>query len=51
VRFADAAARHAFTEELSQTVAALVAKHHDESAPGGRAFRFYVGAYPKPKDA
>jgi DNA-binding transcriptional ArsR family regulator len=51
VRFADAAARHAFTEELAQTVAALVAKHHAETAPGGRTFRFYVGAYPKPKGA
>lgn len=47
IRFADAAARHRFTEELAQTVAALVAKHHDETAPSGRSFRLLVGAYPK----
>ena len=46
VRFADAAARNAFTEELSATVARLAAKYHDESSPGGRLMKFYVGAYP-----
>lgn len=50
VRFADAAARHAFAEELARTVADLVARHHDETAPGGRTFRLYAGAYPKPKE-
>ena len=46
VRFASAADRHAFTEELSNSIAGLVAKYHDESAAGGRRFRFFLGAYP-----
>jgi DNA-binding transcriptional ArsR family regulator len=48
VRFADAAARAAFAAELADTVAGLVQKHHDERAPNGRTFTFFVGAYPKP---
>lgn len=48
VRFADAAARSAFTQELADAVAALVRRHHDERAPEGRVFRFYLGAYPRP---
>jgi len=46
VRFAGPAERNAFSEELAQTIAALIAKYHDESAPAGRTFRFLVGAYP-----
>jgi DNA-binding transcriptional ArsR family regulator len=46
VRFATAAARKEFTEELATAVAKLAAKHHDEKASGGRLFRFLVGAYP-----
>jgi DNA-binding transcriptional ArsR family regulator len=46
VRFATAEARHAFAEELAQQVARLAAKYHDESAPGGRKFRFFGGVYP-----
>ena len=44
-------ALHAFTEELSNEVARLVAKHHDEDAPGGRTFSFLLGAYPTPAPA
>jgi len=44
VRFADAAARSAFAQELADAVAALVRRHHDASAPRGRTFRCYVGA-------
>lgn len=51
VRFASPAARSAFAEELSEAVGALVSKHHDDHAEGGRAFRFYLGGYPRPKDA
>lgn len=50
VRFATPAARHAFATELLEAVAALVEKHHDAEAPDGRAFRFYVGGYPRPMD-
>jgi len=49
VRFATAAQRHAFAEELTETVAALVRKYHDEAAPRGRTFRFYLGAHPRRK--
>lgn len=51
VRFASAAKRSAFADELAATIADLVRKHHDEKAPNGRAFRFYLGAYPRPKTA
>jgi len=47
VRFASAADRSAFAEELSNEVARLVAKYHDEKAAGGRSFRFFLGGYPK----
>ncbi|MFQ5718791.1 MAG: helix-turn-helix domain-containing protein [Acidobacteriota bacterium] len=46
VRFTSAAARAAFAEELTQQVAALVARYHDESTTGGRRFTFIVGGYP-----
>jgi DNA-binding transcriptional ArsR family regulator len=46
VRFATAAGRQAFTEELANAVAKLVAKYNDDHAAGGRNFRFVVGAYP-----
>ena len=48
VRFASAEVRHAFTEELTRTVARLVAKYYDAHAPRGRSFRVLVGAYPRP---
>lgn len=51
VRFASAADRAAFAEELSGAVAALVSKYHDESAPGGRAHRVIVAVHPSvPKE-
>lgn len=48
VRFASAAARSTFAQELTDTIAALVQKHHDARARGGRTFRFYLGGYPRP---
>ena len=48
VRFASAAKRNAFAEELADAIADLVCEYHDEHAPRGRAFRFYLGAYPRP---
>lgn len=50
IRFANAASRKAFTDELAETVARLVAKHHDDKAPHGRRFRMFVGAYPAPPE-
>jgi DNA-binding transcriptional ArsR family regulator len=49
VRFATAADRNAFTAELANTFARLIARYHDEEAPGGRSFRFLAGAYPARK--
>lgn len=48
VRFASAADRAAFAEELTQAVAALVSRYHDESAPGGRRHRVVVGIHQIP---
>ena len=49
VRFRSAADRAAFSSELTEAVAKLVAKYHDESAPGGRAHRLVVVAHPLPQ--
>jgi DNA-binding transcriptional ArsR family regulator len=46
VRFATPAAQAAFADELTEAVAALVAKYHDDAAPDGRRYRFIVGGYP-----
>ena len=48
VRFRSAAARAAFTDELAAAVADLVARYHDERAPGGRAHRLVVACHPLP---
>jgi DNA-binding transcriptional ArsR family regulator len=53
VRFASAKDRAAFAAELAEAVNGLVAKYHDESAPGGRPHRFVVALHPtitKPKE-
>src|SRR6058998_246821 len=49
VRFRSAADRAAFSSELTEAVAKLVSKYHDESAPGGRAHRLVVVAYSLPQ--
>ena len=46
VRFASAKDRHAFTEELANTFATLIAKYHNDDASDGRAMRFLIGAHP-----
>src|SRR3954451_27574 len=46
IRFASAADRSAFAEELSHAVAQLVAKYHDETAAGGRRHRVVVAIHP-----
>jgi DNA-binding transcriptional ArsR family regulator len=47
VRFASAADRAAFADELAQAVTALVGKYHDESAPPGRPHRVVVAIHPE----
>jgi hypothetical protein len=51
IRFRSPADRAAFTADLTNVVAALTARYHDESAPGGRPHRLVVAAYPAPRDA
>jgi DNA-binding transcriptional ArsR family regulator len=46
VRFASAADRAAFADELTRAVTALVSKYHDESAPNGRKHRVVVAVHP-----
>ena len=49
IRFRSATDRAAFTNELTEAITKLVAKYHDESAPGGRAHRLVVVAHPLPQ--
>ncbi len=49
VRFRSASDRAAFSAELTEAIAKLVSKYHDESAPGGRAHRLVVVAHPLPQ--
>jgi DNA-binding transcriptional ArsR family regulator len=51
VRFASAADRAAFTEELTRAVTALVAKYHDEGASGGREHRLVIAVHPSTRPA
>ncbi len=46
VRFASAADRAAFVEELATSVAHLVSKYHDERAEGGRRYRVLAAIHP-----
>ena len=49
VRFRSATDRAAFSAELAEAIAKLVAKYHDASAHGGRAHRLVVVAHPLPR--
>jgi biotin operon repressor len=46
IRFANAAARKLFTQELATMTAALVSRYHDQVSPDGRKYRLIVGAHP-----
>lgn len=50
IRFRSPADRAAFTTELSNAIASLAARYHDETAPGGRPHRLVVASYPAPDD-
>ncbi|WP_313915562.1 helix-turn-helix domain-containing protein [Tahibacter sp.] len=41
--------RAAFSKELTEAIATLVAKYHDDTAPGGRPHRLVVVAHPLPQ--
>lgn len=49
VRFRSPTDRAAFSNELTEAIAKLVSKYHDESAPGGRVHRLVVVAHPLPQ--
>jgi DNA-binding transcriptional ArsR family regulator len=49
VRFASAAERAAFAEELSRAALGLIAKYHQPSAEGGRDHRLVVAIHPSVK--
>ncbi|MBO0874591.1 MAG: helix-turn-helix transcriptional regulator [Pseudonocardia sp.] len=53
VRFASAADRAAFVEELAASIAALVGKYHDERAERGRRYRLLAAIHPslRPKES
>ncbi len=51
IRFRSPAERAQFSDELVRAVTTLVARYHDDAAPGGRAHRVVVVAYPVPHDA
>jgi DNA-binding transcriptional ArsR family regulator len=46
IRFCSTAHRNEFAQELSNTIAKLTTKYHDEKSPGGRTFRVFTGIYP-----
>jgi DNA-binding transcriptional ArsR family regulator len=46
IRFANPAARQAFTAEITDSIARIAARYHDDHAPRGRAFRLVVFAHP-----
>ena len=48
VRFATAADRAAFAEELAAAVVGLVGRYHDDTAPGEREYRIVVAVHPSP---
>jgi DNA-binding transcriptional ArsR family regulator len=46
IRFASAADRAAFAEDLTVAVTQLVSRYHDENASGGRTHRIVVAVHP-----
>lgn len=46
IRFASAADRAEFAQQLSETIKDLAARYHQESAPGGRVHRLVVALHP-----
>jgi len=46
IRFRSPSDRAAFSAELADAFAQLVAKYNDNAAPGGRSFRLLAGAWP-----
>jgi DNA-binding transcriptional ArsR family regulator len=51
IRFKSPSDRAAFSSDLTNAVAALAARYHDDAAPDGRPHRLVVASYPEPHDA
>jgi len=51
IHFRSPAERAAFTAELTNTIASLCARYHDEGASGARPHRLVIASYPAPRDA
>ncbi|OGT59643.1 MAG: transcriptional regulator [Gammaproteobacteria bacterium RIFCSPHIGHO2_12_FULL_63_22] len=51
IRFRSPSERAAFSKELTEAIATLVSKYHDEAAPGGRPHRLVLVAHPLPKSS
>jgi DNA-binding transcriptional ArsR family regulator len=51
IRFRSATDRAAFSNDLAAAIAALAARYHDASAPGGRPHRFVAVAHPLPYES
>jgi DNA-binding transcriptional ArsR family regulator len=51
IRFATAADRAAFAEELSNATISLVSRYHSESAVRGRDYRLVIAIHPDPKSS
>lgn len=49
IRFRSPQDRAAFSVELTEAINRLVAKYHDETAPGGRSHRLVLMAHPLPQ--
>jgi hypothetical protein len=50
IRFASAGSRAAFAEELTEALARLTVKYHNDRAPGGRRFRLLAAVHPTPSE-
>ncbi len=46
IRFASDEDRNGFAEALTREIARLTAKYHNDAAPTGRLYRFFLGGYP-----
>jgi DNA-binding transcriptional ArsR family regulator len=49
IRFASAADRAAFADDLAAAVRSLAARYHDEAAAGGRWYRLVALSHPRPR--
>ncbi|WP_379063183.1 winged helix-turn-helix domain-containing protein [Mesorhizobium sp. UC22_110] len=50
IHFRSPADRAAFAADMTNAIAALAARYHDDAAPGARPHRLVVAAYPAPGD-